>query len=54
MSVRKVQEPEGDEAKARDKRIIADYIKNHLIPHVSSLKTPKGSDQCYDEAIEEE
>ena len=23
------------------KRIIADSIKDHLIPHVSSLKTPK-------------
>ena len=40
--------PEGDEAKALDKkkmvmenRIIADSIKDHLIPHVSSLKTPK-------------
>ena len=46
--------PEGDEAKARDKRIIADSIKDHLIPHVSSLKTSKGSVQCYDEAVEEE
>ena len=45
---------EGDEARARAKRIIADSIKDHLIPHVSSLKTPKGSVQCYDEAIEEE
>ena len=40
--------PEGDEAKSFDKkkmvmekRIIADSIKDHLIPHVSSLKTPK-------------
>ena len=41
---------EGDEAKARAKRIIADSIKYHLIPHV----TPKGSVQFYDEAIEEE
>ena len=39
---------EGDEAKAlhkknlvKAKRIIADSIKDHLIPHVSSLKTPK-------------
>ena len=38
---------EGDEAKAlhkkmvMEKRIIADSIKDHLIPHVSSLKTPK-------------
>ena len=40
--------PEGDEAKVLHKkklvmakRIIADSIKDHLIPHVSSLKTPK-------------
>ena len=40
--------PKGDEAKALHKnklvmaiRIIADSIKDHLIPHVSSLKTPK-------------
>ena len=39
--------PEGDEAKALHKkklvmaeRIIADSIKGHLIPQVSSLKTP--------------
>ena len=39
---------EGDEAKAlhkkklvMSKRIIVDSIKDHLIPHVSSLKTPK-------------
>ena len=39
---------EGDEAKALHKkklvmakRIIADSIKDHLIPQVSSLKTPK-------------
>ena len=39
---------EGDEAKAihkkklfKAKRIIGDSIKDHLIPHVSSLKTPK-------------
>ena len=38
---------EGDEAKAlhkkklvMEKRIIADSIKDHLIPQVSSLKTP--------------
>ena len=43
-----VPAPEGDEAKAihkknlvKAKRIIADSIKDHLIPHVSSLKTPK-------------
>ena len=40
--------PEGDKAKAlhkknlvKAKRIIADSIKDHLIPHLSSLKTPK-------------
>ena len=40
--------PEGDEAKALHKkklvmakRIIADSIKDHLIPQASSLKTPK-------------
>ena len=40
--------PEGDEAKAlhkknlvKDKRIIAYSIKDHLIPQVSSLNTPK-------------
>ena len=39
---------EGDEAKAlhkkkmvMEKRIIADSIKDHVIPHVFSLKTPK-------------
>jgi hypothetical protein len=43
-----VAEPEGDEAKAKykknlvkAKRIIVDYIKDPLIPHVSSLKTLK-------------
>ena len=43
-----VLEPDGDEAKAshkrimaKSKRIIAYSIKDHLIPHVSSLKTPK-------------
>ena len=45
---REVRVPEGDEAKAlhkinlvNAKRIIVDSIKDHLIPHVSSLKTPK-------------
>ena len=40
--------PEGDEAKVlhkkkmvMEKRIIADSIKDNLIPQVSSLKTPK-------------
>ena len=43
-----VAELEGDEDKSQHKknlvkakRIIADSIKDHLIPHVSSLKTPK-------------
>ena len=43
-----VPELKGDEAKAVHKksmakvnRIIADSIKDHLIPHVSSFKTPK-------------
>ena len=43
-----VAELEGDEAKAnfkknmiREKWIIVDSIKDHLIPHVSSLDTPK-------------
>ena len=43
-----VAEPEGDEDKVnhkknlvKSKRIITDSIKDHLIPHVSSLKTPK-------------
>ena len=42
-----IPEPEGDEDKAKHKkslvkakRIISDSIKDHLIPHVSSLKTP--------------
>ena len=45
---REVAKPEGDEDKAKlkknlvkAKRIIVDSIKDHLIPHVSSLKTPK-------------
>ena len=45
-----VKEPEGDEAEAKSnhkkdmikpKRIMADYIKDHLIPQVSSKNTPK-------------
>ena len=43
-----IPEPDGDEDKAKHKkslvkakRIIEDSIKDHLIPHVSSLKTPK-------------
>ena len=45
---REVPVPEGDEAKSllkkklvKAKKIIADSIKDHLIPQVSSLKTPK-------------
>ena len=45
-----VQVPEGDEAKALHKntlvmakRIIDDSIKDHLMPQVSSLKTPKAT-----------
>ena len=41
-------DPEGDEAKdthtknlLKAKRIIVDSIKDHLIPHVLSFKTPK-------------
>ena len=44
----KVPVPEGDEVKAlhkknlvKAKKIIDDSIKDHLIPQVSSLKTPK-------------
>ena len=43
-----VAELKGDEAKekykknmVKAKRIITDSIKDHLTPHVSSLKTPK-------------
>jgi hypothetical protein len=43
-----IKEPKGDEEKykykkdlIKAKRIIVDSIKNHLIPHVSALKTPK-------------
>ena len=43
-----VADPKEDEARAKHKknmvkakRIIVDSIKDHLIPHVSSLKTPK-------------
>ena len=45
---KEVPKLEGDEAKAihknklvKAKRIIAYFIKDHRIPHVSSLKTPK-------------
>ena len=50
---KEVPEPEADEAKAahkrsmaKAKRIIADSIKDHLIPHVSSFKTPKEVYDC--------
>ena len=43
-----VSEPEGDEVKethniiiAKAKRIIVDFIKDHLIPHVSTFNTLK-------------
>ena len=43
-----ISEPDGDKDKVKykkilvkEKRIIADSIKDHLIPHVSSPKTPK-------------
>jgi hypothetical protein len=43
-----IEEPEGDEAIEKYKKdlinaqmIIVDSIKNHLIPHVSTLKNPK-------------
>ena len=45
---REFLEPKGYEDKAthkknlaKAKRIIADYMKDHLIPHVPSFKTPK-------------
>ena len=45
---KQVADLEGDEDKAKhknnlvkSKRIIVDSIKEHLIPHVPSLKTPK-------------
>ena len=37
-----VADPEGDEDNAKEaKKIIADSTKDHLTPHVSSLKTSK-------------
>ena len=49
---RDVPEPEGDEKKAthkrsmaKDKRIVADSIKDDLIPHVSTFKKRK---EAYD------
>ena len=48
LSVRQFPEPEGDDAKdihkknlVKSKRIIAYSIKDHLIPNVSYLNTPK-------------
>ena len=56
-----VPEPEGDEAKEkykkdmiRAKRIIADSIKDHLIPQVSSKNTPKETfDILWEEGVQE-
>ena len=52
--------PEGDDAKAllkkklvRAKRIIDDSIKDHLIPQVSSLKTPKAMFDALTKLFEE-
>jgi hypothetical protein len=46
--IEEVQEPQGDEAKekykmdmVREKKIIADSIKDHLIHHISFLSSPK-------------
>ena len=51
---------EGDEAKSlhkknlvKAKRIIADSIKDHLIPHVSSLKTHKEMFDSFTKLFEE-
>ena len=55
----KVPVLEGDEAKAlhkkklvKDKRIIVDSIKDHLIPHVSSLKTHKAMFDAFTKLFE--
>ena len=52
--------PKGDEAKSlhkkklvMDKRIIAYSIKDHRIPHVSSLKTPKAMFDALTKLLEE-
>ena len=52
--------PEGEEDKAlhkkkmvMEKRIIADSIKDHLIPQVSSLKTPKAMFDALTKLFEE-
>ena len=54
-----VPELEGDEDKTthkknlvNTKRIIADYIKDHLIPHVSSSKTHKEVFDALDKLFE--
>jgi hypothetical protein len=46
--IEEVQEPQGDEAKAkykkdmvREKKIVLASIKDHLIHHISSLSSPK-------------
>ena len=50
--------PEEDEAKSlhkkklvMEKRIISDSIKDHLIPQVSSLKTPKADVWCPNQTV---
>ena len=55
-----VSVPEGDKGKAlhkkrmvMEKRIIADFIKDHLIPQVSSLKTPKAMFDALTKLFEE-
>ena len=52
---REVPEPKGDEARAahkrsmaKDKKIIVDSIKDHLIPHVSAFKISK---EVYDALV---
>jgi hypothetical protein len=47
FNIEEVQEPQGDKAKVkykkdmvREKMIIADSIKDHLIHHISSLSSP--------------
>ena len=56
-----VVEPEEAEAKEKHKkdmvraqRIIVDSIKDHLIPQVSSKKTPKEMYEPYQECMKEE
>ena len=58
---KKVPEPEGYDAKdahkrsmVKAKRIIAYCIKDHLITHVSSFKTPKGVCDAFTKMFEGE